>query len=98
MTRDKLRELPKQNRQYAVVSSGAQCSFEDGVIPESEGKVVPYLVIEADGVGSALLREEERRAEINVGIAHEGWQQISRERYRLKEKSVYSGIMSGDRF
>jgi len=72
--------------------------FEDGVIPETEGKVVPYLVIEADGVNIALQREKERRAEVKVGIAHEGWQEISKERYKLKEKSVYSGIMNGDRF
>jgi len=72
--------------------------FEDGIIPETEGKVLPYLVIEADGVSVALQREEERRAEVKVGIAHEGWQEISKERYKLKEKSVYSGIMNGDRF
>lgn len=53
--------------------------FEDGVIPESQGKVVPYLVIETDGVSVALQREEERRAEIKVGIAHEGWQEISKD-------------------
>jgi hypothetical protein len=72
--------------------------FEDGVIPETEGKVLPYLVIEADGVNIALQREEEGRAEVKVGIAHEGWQEISKNRYKLKEKSVYSGIMHGDRF
>ena len=72
--------------------------FEDGVIPESEDKAVPYLMVEADGVSVALQREEERRAEVKVGIAHEGWQEISKERYKLKEKSVYSGIMNGDRF
>jgi len=31
--------------------------FEDGVIPESEGRVVPYLFIEADGTNIALQRE-----------------------------------------
>ena len=72
--------------------------FEDGVIPESKGKVVPYLMVEADGVSVGLQREAERRAEVKVGIAHEGWQKISKERYKLKEKSVYSGIMNGDRF
>jgi len=72
--------------------------FEDGIIPQSEGKVVPYLVVEADGVSPALQKGQERRAEIKVGIAHEGWQQISKERYRLKEKSVCRGIMSGGRF
>jgi len=72
--------------------------FEDGVITETKGRVVPHLVIEADGVSVALQREEERRAEIKVGIAHEGWQEISKGPYKLKEKSVCSGIMKGDRF
>jgi len=72
--------------------------FEDGIIPETEGKVLPYLVIEADGVNIALQRERETRAEVKVGIAHEGWQEISKNRYKLKEKSAYSGIMHGDRF
>ncbi|MEA3253420.1 MAG: ISLre2 family transposase [Chloroflexota bacterium] len=72
--------------------------FEDGVIPESKDKAVPYLMVEADGVSVALQREKERRVEIKIGIAHEGWQKISKERYKLKEKSVYSGIMSGNRF
>ena len=72
--------------------------FKDGVIPESKDKAVPYLIVEADGVSVALQREKERRVEVKVGIAHEGWQKISKERYKLKEKSVYSGIMSGERF
>jgi len=72
--------------------------FEDGVIPESKDRAVPYLMVEADGVSVALQREKERRVEIKIGIAHEGWQKISKERYKLKEKSVYSGIMSGNRF
>jgi len=72
--------------------------FEDGIIPETEGKVLPYLIIEADGVNIALQRERETRAEVKVGIAHEGWQEISKNRYKLKEKSAYSGIMHGDRF
>ena len=72
--------------------------FEDGVIPESKDKAVPHLMVEADGVSVALQREKERRVEVKIGIAHEGWQKISKERYKLKEKSVYSGIMSGNRF
>jgi len=72
--------------------------FKDGVIPESKDKAVPYLIVEADGVSVALQREKERRVEVKAGIAHEGWQKISKERYKLKEKSVYSGIMSGERF
>ena len=72
--------------------------FEDGVIPESKDKAVSHLMVEADGVSVALQREKERKVEVKVGIAHEGWRKISKERYKLKEKSVYSGIMSGGRF
>jgi hypothetical protein len=46
--------------------------FEDGVILESEGRVVPYLSIEADGTNIALQREEARRTEVNAGVAYEG--------------------------
>ena len=72
--------------------------YENGVIPESEGKVVPYLFVEADGTGIALQREEARRAEVKVGVAHEGWQEVSKDRYRVTDKAVYTGIMSGERF
>lgn len=72
--------------------------FEDGVIPESEGRIVSHLFVEADGTGIALQREEAKRAEVKAGIAYEGWQKISKDRYRLKKKTVYSGIMDGERF
>jgi len=72
--------------------------FEGGVIPDSGGKVVPHLIVEADGVGIALQREEDRRTEVKVGIAYEGWEEVGKDRYKLKEKTTYSGIMVGERF
>jgi len=72
--------------------------FQDGVIPESEGRVVPHLMVEADGASIALQREEERRTEVKVGIAYEGWQPVGKERYKLREKTSYLGIMEGERF
>ena len=72
--------------------------FDGGVIPESEGKAVPYLFVEADGTSIALQREEAKRAEVKVGIAYEGWGEVSKGRYKLKDKTVYTGIMGGDRF
>ena len=72
--------------------------FEDGVIPESKRRVVPYLFVEADGTSVALQREEARRAEVKVGVAYEGWQRVSKDRHRVTGKTVYSGIMNGDRF
>jgi hypothetical protein len=60
--------------------------YEDGVIPE------------ADGTSIALQREETRRAEVKAGIAYEGWHKVGKDRYRVTNKMVYSGIMNGDRF
>jgi hypothetical protein len=72
--------------------------FEDGVLPQSEDKAVPYLMVEADGTYIALQREKERRTEVKIGIAYEGWQAVGKGRYRLKEKTSYAGIMDGERF
>jgi hypothetical protein len=72
--------------------------FKDGVVPESEGRVVPYLFVEADGTNIALQREEASRAEVKVGVAYEGWQEISKDRHLVTRKTIYSGIMNGDRF
>ena len=72
--------------------------FEAGVIPESEGRIVPYLFVEADGTSIALQREEARRAEVKTGVAYEGWEEVSKNRYKLKDKTVCTGIMGGDRF
>jgi hypothetical protein len=72
--------------------------FEDGVVPESEGRVVSHLMIEGDGASIVLQREEERRAEVKVGIAYEGWEAVGKGRYRLKEKTTYAGIMNGEEF
>jgi len=72
--------------------------YEDGVIPESKGKVVPYLFIEADGTSIALQREEAKRAEVKAGVAYEDWKKVSKDRYRVTEKTVYTGIMDGERF
>ncbi len=72
--------------------------YEDGVISESEVRVSSYLFMEADGVNISLQREKQRKAEIKAGIAYEGWEEITKERYKLKEKSVYGGIMGGERF
>ena len=69
--------------------------FEDGVLPESEGKVVSHLMVEADGTYVALQREDKKRGEIKVGIAYEGWQAIGKDRYQLKGKMVYTGMMGG---
>jgi len=56
----------------------------------------PYL--EADGTDIALQREEARKAEVKAGVAYEGWKKVSKDCYRVTEKTVYTGIMDGYHF
>lgn len=72
--------------------------YRGGVIPESEGKAVPHLFIEADGTFVALQREKSRRIELKAGIAYEGWRRVGKDRYQLANKTAYSGVMDGGRF
>jgi hypothetical protein len=72
--------------------------FEEGVIPEIEGRIVPYLLVEGDGTNIALQREEERRAEAKIGIAYEGWQLVGKDRHALKGRTTCAGVMSGQQF
>ena len=46
-------------------------------------------MVEADGVNIALQREKQNKAEVKVGIAYEGWQEVSKGRYRLTGKSSF---------
>ena len=71
--------------------------FERGKVPETGTREVPLLFLEGDGVSVALQREKERRAEVKVGIAYEGWEELG-SRYSLKNKTVYLGLMDSGRF
>lgn len=73
--------------------------YEQGKLPEMGERRVPFLFVESDGVSIALQREKERRTELKVGIAYEGWEPVGRQdRYRLKEKTAYLGLTDGERF
>jgi len=73
--------------------------YEQGKVPESGGRRTPILFVESDGVSIALQREENRRAELKVGIAYEGWEKVGiQDRYRLKEKTAYMSLTDGDHF
>jgi len=73
--------------------------FGEGKIPETGKREAPFLFIEGDGVSVPLQRENERRTEIKIGIAYEGWEPIGGQgRYQLKDKTLYLGLMDGDRF
>ena len=71
---------------------------ETGEIPASEGKQVARLMVEADGVMLSLQREKERKAEVKLGIAYEGWERVGKDRYRTVNKTVFAAITGGDTF
>jgi hypothetical protein len=72
--------------------------YERGEIPESEARVIPHLMVEADGVNISLQREKNSKAEIKVGIAYEGWEAISRGRYQVCQKTSYCALESEQSF
>jgi hypothetical protein len=72
--------------------------METGEIPQDEGKQVSRLLVEADGVILSLQREKERRAEVKLGIAYEGWEKVGRDRYRTVNKTAFSAVAGRDNF
>lgn len=67
-------------------------------MPRGEGKQVSRLMVEADGVILSLQREKERRAEVKLGIAYEGWEKVGKDRYRTTSKTIFSSLDSQDQF
>ena len=72
--------------------------YERGEIPDSEERVVSHLMVEADGVNISLQREKNSKAEIKVGIAYEGWEAVSKERYQVCRKTSYCALESEQDF
>jgi hypothetical protein len=72
--------------------------METGEIPQGEGRKVARLMVEADGVMLSLQRERERKTEVKLGIAYEGWQKVGKDRYRTVNKTCYATVGSGDSF
>ena len=71
---------------------------ETGEMPASEGKQVARLMVEADGVMLSLQREKERKVEVKLGIAYEGWKRVGKDRYRTVNKTVFAAVTGGDTF
>lgn len=65
---------------------------ETGEIPQGEGRQVAQLMVEADGVMVSLQRSKERKAEVKLGIAYEGWQRVGKDRYRTVSKSIFATV------
>lgn len=72
--------------------------LETGEIPEGDGKRVARLLVEADGVMLSLQREKERKAEVKLGIAYEGWERIGKDRYRTVNKTAFAAVAGEQAF
>ncbi len=72
--------------------------LETGEMPAGEGKQVGRLLMEADGVMLSLQGERERKAEVKLGIAYEGWARVGKDRHRTVNKTAFAAIASGDEF
>ena len=75
-----------------------QWFLHTGELPESAGKKINLLLVEADGTMLSLQREKARKTEAKAGIAYEGWEQIGKDRYRTMNKSIYMDIAPSDTF
>ena len=72
-----------------------------GVIKGS--KEAPVLFEEADGVyvklqGKDRKESHQKKVEIKVGIAYDGWKKEGKDRYRLEDKIVIAGIAKSKEF
>jgi hypothetical protein len=63
---------------------------QSGVLPDSAGRKVSRLMVEADGVVLSLQQEPARRAEVKLGIAYEGWMKVGSDRYRTVGKTIFA--------
>jgi hypothetical protein len=72
--------------------------LETGEMTEGEGKKTDILLMEADGVMLSLQRAKEKKAEVKLGIAYEGWDKVGNDRYRTTNKTFYADIASSERF
>lgn len=70
---------------------------EMGEITGEEKEAVEHLFLETDGV-VLLQRERQKRAEVKVGIACEGWDKVGKDRYRTVNKTAYTGSSHRNRF
>lgn len=75
-----------------------ECLLETGELPAGEGKQATRLILEADGVMLSLQREKEKKAEVKLGIAYEGWAKVGKDRYRTVNKIAFAAIGRGDSF
>ena len=63
-----------------------------------EDKEAPVLFEEADGVYVRLQKEKQKKGEIKIGIAYDGWKETGKNRYTLDGKVVVAGFSKSKEF
>jgi len=69
---------------------------KDGELPRSQNKKVARLFVEGDGTFINLQRQNKRKAEVKLITAHEGWERVGKNKYKLKDKTVLAGLDGAD--
>jgi len=93
------RMVKKLSASYLETQIQQRQQFEaTGEIPHSKGKTPAQIMIEADGVMVSQQRQKERKIEVKLGIAYEGWKEVSRGRYATENKTVFAAIGGSDNF
>lgn len=64
-----------------------------GELPKSQNKRTDQLFVEADGTMIALQKESKKKTEIKLITAHEGWERVGKNKYKLKNKTVVAGLI-----
>jgi len=68
---------------------------EAGELPVGEGRQPRQLFMEADAVFLSQQRQPQKKLEVKLGIAYEGWEQVSRDRFRTVNKTLYAAVNTG---
>ena len=68
-------------------------AYEHGVLRPTKARLVPYLLGKADGTNITLSRGTVERAEVEIGIAYEGWEETDVDWHRVKAKAICRGTM-----
>ena len=61
-------------------------------------KESPVLFEETDGVYVKLQKEKQKKAEIKIGLAYDGWKKTGKDRYMLDRKVVVAGFSNSKDF
>ena len=93
------RMLQRAAKGHQAGADNALAWFQQtGELPQSEGKKIGRLIMEADEVVLALQREKSRKAEVKLGIAYEGWKKVGKDRYSTANKTFHADIADTDTF